>query len=163
MALGIAASGLCRYHRLTGADDCRAMIVRSCDAVLSLLSPEGIFYYKEYPLVRVPEPLAGAICCEALSYGYALTGHTEYLTACARNIELLTEMTRMGAMIHWNAEERADAPPGAYMLARMEALTGQYIGIAHRGIWPFVATAEEHGFFAHRENPFGFAMDRDRS
>lgn len=158
--VGIAASGLCRYHRVTGDDACARMIVRSCDAIMSMLSPEGIFYYKEYPLVRLPEPLAGIICCDALAYGYELTRNEAYLVASAKNIEALLDMTRVGAMIHWNAEERVDVPPGAYMGPRMEGLTGQYIGTVHRGMWPFIATAERHRFFESRDNPFCSVFDR---
>ena len=159
--LGIAAAGLCRYHKLTEDARCAEMIVRTCKSMLEVVSAEGIFHYKEYPLVRIPEPLAGAICCEALSYCFELTGDEECLLVCARNVELLVEISRMGAMIHWNAEDRVDVPPAAYMRARIEELTGQYAGITHRGIWPFITTAEKTDFFAVHTNPFSFIVDGD--
>ena len=142
------------------------MIVSSCDAILQLASPEGILTYKEYPLVRLPEVAAGSLCLEALAYGYELTHNREYLLVGARNLEYLVEATRAGVHIHWNAEERrdtsaADERPAAYMRARLEELTAQYIGIAHRGIWPFLHTAQQAGFFTPRNNPFAFIVDAD--
>ena len=162
--LGIAAAGLCRFHRIVGDDESAAMIVSSCDALLSMASPEGIFNYKEYPLVRLPEVAAGSLCLEALAYGYELAGNREYLAVGARNLEYLVEATRSGVHIHWNAEERTDTSaeddrPAAYMRARFEELTAQYIGVAHRGLWPFMATAEKAGFYTPSNNPFAFISD----
>jgi hypothetical protein len=159
--LGIAAAALTRYHRITGDRNVEKMIVRSCDSIVSMASPEGILYYKEYPMVRLPEPYASSICLEALAYGYKLTNNRDYLIAGAWNLEMLMENSRSGLMIHWNAEERRDFEGGAYMRARIEEITGQYIGIMHRGIWPFLKVAEEAGLYEGRHNPFGFAVRKD--
>jgi len=157
--LGIATSGLCRYHAITECPDTKSMILRACDAILSLATPEGILPYKEYPLVRVNEPVSTTITLEALAYGFELSGKREYLLLGAHNLENTFEMLRSGFVLEWNAEQRMSFAGGAYMRARTVEMNAQLIGLLMRGIWPFMATAERAGVFGAGQNPFAFVTD----
>ncbi len=151
--LGIAAAGLARYHKITEDQYIREMIIRSCDNIISLASPEGILYYKEYPMVRFPEPASSAIALEALAYGYHLTGNEKYIEIAYNTVEILLEQTRAGVIIDWNAEQRVSFKHGAYMRARLIEMNVQYIGIMLRGIWPFLSAVETAKFSAVHNDP----------
>ena len=154
--LGIATAGLCRYHAVTQCADTEGMILRACDSILSLATPEGILPYKEYPLVRVNEPVSTTIALEALAYGFELSGKRDYLVLGAHNLENTFDMLRGGTVLEWNAEQRESFPGGAYMRARTVEMNAQLIGLLLRGIWPFMATAERAGIFGAGHNPFAF-------
>ena len=159
--VGIAGAALSRYYALTGAEEVREAIIRICEALLEMTSPEGILYYKEYPLVRLPYAAVGALSLEVLAYGYRLNGNREYLLAGARNIEQTLFQTEMGLMVDWNAEQRVEVEGGVYLRETVLVTNAQMIGIMLRGIWPFIAVAHEAGIFDGHRNPFVYACDRE--
>lgn len=132
--VGIAGAGLCRYHALTSDAQVGEAIIRTCDALLELASPEGILHYKEFPLVRLPGDISSCIVLEVLAYGYQLTGEREYLLCGARNAEQALHLTESGLMITWNAEQRIEAEGGVYLRETSLTPNAQMIGIMLRGI-----------------------------
>ena len=136
------------------------MILRSCDAILSLRTPEGVLIYKDYPLLRVGEPVSTAITLEALAYGYTLNRNDEYILTGLRTLEYLLELAGSGMIVEFNAEQRRTLPGGAEFRQYASAVTAQTIGLVLRGAWPFLDTVVREGLEESFDHALGWTTRR---
>ncbi len=159
--IGIAVAGLARYHRITQDEDVAELILIGCEEIMKNLSPEGVFYYKDFPLVRFPDPVSSSIALEALAYGYKLSNKKEYLVAGINNLEALLAIGQSGVVLAWGEEERKSYHHGAYMRARITEFNTQWAGIAIRGILPFLAQIEKENILNSNNNPFQWKIHHE--
>ena len=87
--IALTVNSLARYRLLDDRKDIRDLIVSAVDDLMAhCLGPDGIFYYKELPSLRVSSPTVHAI--EALTHAYRITGRQEYLRVATRQFAATT-------------------------------------------------------------------------
>ena len=78
LQIGIALTGLCRYHQVTGSELARAGLLKAAEAFLEKCSfPEGMLWYINAPGYRWN--YACGVIIESLGYVWGLTGDQRYL------------------------------------------------------------------------------------
>jgi hypothetical protein len=86
--IALTVNSLARYLLIDDDVRVKGLIVRTMDDLLeNCMGPDGIFYYKELPSLRIFAPTAHAI--EALTHAYRCTGEARYLKIAARQFAAL--------------------------------------------------------------------------
>jgi len=86
----ITGNSLARYLMIEEDERVKALVVRIADELIEhCLGPDGVFYYKELPSLRLPHTSPHAL--ELLAHAYRLTGRETYLKVATRQFAVLAE------------------------------------------------------------------------
>jgi len=141
----ITLIALKRYHLITGDKIAERIIIGESDRLIEeALSPEGIFYYKEFPSVRYYSE-AGLMMLEPLEYCYRLTGNRRYMAIGMRNLEHFLSLSNMRLCFLTGAEEIREVKDAIVKLPIVIPPNAQTLGLTIKPLFPFLKTADELG------------------
>ncbi len=141
----IALTALKRYHLITGGEMAERIIIGETDRLIEeALTPEGIFYYKEFPSVRY-YTMENLVMLEPLEYCYRLTGDRRYMAIGMRNLEHFLSFSNMRLCFLTGAERIRPVKDAILKLPIIIPPNAQILGLTVKPIFPFLKTADELG------------------